>query len=210
MLTLCEMTVATNEFASESELAGEVRALEAELKAAGKEMLQESRVQAMRTMFWAMPDMDPTRYRPSSEALLRRFSDSGFFRINPLVDTNNLLSAQLRIPLGIYDLGRLPESPWVFRIGHAGESYLTFSGQPKNAEGKLVIADRDGVFGSPVADSGRASISVETRHFVIVGYLPFEIATDEADQIACVIEHGFSRHFKTVSQERQVILNPAV
>ncbi|MBI5867139.1 MAG: hypothetical protein HZB43_02420 [candidate division Zixibacteria bacterium] len=210
MLTICEMTVADDEFTPDSDFAGEVRGLEAELKTLGKDVLLEGRVQAMRTMFRAMPDMDPTRYRPSSEALVRRFSDSGFFRINPLVDTNNLLSARLRIPLGIYDLGRLPQSPWVYRIGHHGESYQTFSGQPKNAAGKLVLADSEGVFGSPVADSGRASISPETRHVAVVGYLPLDIAAEEADRVAGVIEDGFNRYFNPVSKERQVILNPAM
>ncbi len=210
MLTICEMTVDASEFASDSEFAGEVRGLEEELKALGKDVLQEGRVQAMRAMFRAMPDMDPTRYRPSSEALVRRFSDSGFFRINPLVDTNNLLSARLRIPLGIYDLDRLPQSPWVYRIGQDGESYLTFSGQPKNAAGKLILADSDGVFGSPVADSGRASISPETRHLAVVGYLPLDIAAGEADRVVGVIEDGFNRYFKPISQGRQVILNPAL
>jgi DNA/RNA-binding domain of Phe-tRNA-synthetase-like protein len=208
ILGVCEMAVAANVLASEADFERDVRALEAELKATGKEMLQDARVQQMRATFRAMPDMDPARYRPSSEALLRRFLESGFFRINPLVDMNNLLSARLRIPLGIYDLERLPPSPWTYRIGREGEAYQTFSGQTKNAAGKLVMADGDGIFGSPVADSGRASITPATTHFAVVAYLPLDFSADEAETAAREIEAEFTHHCRPESLESQMILNP--
>lgn len=206
ILAICEMTVAANTFAMGADFQREVRSLESELKAAGKHVLQDTRVQQTRAAFRAMPDMDPTRYRPSSEALLRRFIESGFFGINPLVDMNNLLSARLRIPLGIYDLGRLLPSPWVYRIGFDGETYQTFSGQPKNATGKLVLADRDGILGGPVADSGRASISPETTHFAVVAYLPLDFSVNDAESVAREIEGEFRTHFLFEDTCRQVIV----
>ena len=209
ILAVCEMTVTANAFASEADFAREVRALEAELKATGKAVLQEARVQQMRATFRAMPDMDPTRYRPSSEALLRRFLESGFFRINPLVDMNNLLSARLRIPLGIYDLERLPQSQWIYRIGSEGETYQTFSGQAKNAAGKLVMADEEGIFGSPVADSGRASITPATTRIAVVAYLPLDFSMGDAEAVGTGIEDQFKTHFVLKDAVRQIIRNPA-
>ena len=205
ILSICVMTVSGNSLVSEDRFAQEVHALEDELKTAGKQVLQDARVLQMRVTFRAMPDMDPTRYRPSSEALLRRFTETGFFRINPLVDMNNLLSARLKVPLGIYDLGRLPKSAWVYRIGLEGETYQTFSGQSKNAAGKLVMSDDDGVFGSPVADSGRASISAETTGFAVVAYLPFDTSAHDAEALAKQIEAECGRHF-AVRESRILIV----
>jgi len=205
ILAICEMTVAANALVSERDFEREVHSLESELKASGKQALQDARVQQMRATFRAVPDMDPTRYRPSSEALLRRFIESGFFRINPLVDVNNLLSARLRIPLGIYDLGRLLPSPWIYRIGLDGETYQTFSGQPKNAAGKLVLADRDSILGGPVTDSGRASISPETTHFAVVAYLPLDLSANDAELVAREVEEAFMSHFHVDDSHRQIV-----
>lgn len=153
-----------------------------------------------------MPDMDPARYRPSSEALIRRFLEQGFFRINPFVDFNNLLSARLQLPLGIYDLDRVPASRWTYRIGRDGETYQTFSQQPKNAEGKLVIADEAGIFGDPVADSGRASISAQTTHLAVVAYLPLDASNTEGEAAAAEIKSTFMEQFRAASATSQIIM----
>ena len=48
---------------------------------------------------------DPSRYRPSQEALLRRvMQGKGLFKINSVVDVNNLISLRSRHSLGSYDL----------------------------------------------------------------------------------------------------------
>jgi DNA/RNA-binding domain of Phe-tRNA-synthetase-like protein len=55
-------------------------------------------VAAMRALF-RRAGCDPTRYRPSSEALLRRvLKGDSLPAIHPLVDLNNCLSVQLAIP----------------------------------------------------------------------------------------------------------------
>lgn len=184
----------------------EVSHLLSDLRQKGKAVLEEFRMQRMRAACRSMPDMDPTRYRPASESLIRRFQDKGFFRINPLVDVNNLLSARLRVPLGIYDLNRVAPTAWSYRIGFSGEKYLTFTNQEKSADGKLVLADATGVFGSPVADSGRGAISADTKDVAVVGFLPFEILHAEADEIAADIERTFAHHFSPAVIERQVVL----
>ncbi|HJQ69152.1 MAG TPA: phenylalanine--tRNA ligase beta subunit-related protein [Blastocatellia bacterium] len=138
--------------------------------------------------------MDPTRYRPASEALIRRCLDKDIFRINPLVDTNNLLSIRLQIPLGIYDIDRIEQSEWTYRVGREGESYLTISNQEKSASGKLVIADLEGVIGSPVADSGRAAIGSESKNILVIAYLPFDTGNEEAEGHLDLIESTFTNY----------------
>lgn len=158
----------------------------------------------MRATFNAMPDMNPSRYRPSSESLIRRCLTKDIAQINPIVDLNNVLSMTLRIPLGVYDARCLHPS-CTYRIGHQGETYTTIAQALKNAGGKLVLADPAGVVGSPVTDSGRALIGSETNHVVVIAYVPFETSTAEAEQICVGIEAAFVGAFDGELVQRVVV-----
>ena len=172
---------------------------------AGASADEDAGLAAMRATFRAMPDMDPTRYRPASESLFRRVASKGFFSIHPLVDMNNLLSIRHRVPLGIYDRDRLMCTQWIYRLGGPGEQYTTITGQQKNAAGKLVLADADGVFGSPVADAGRAPIGPETDRVMVVAFLPFNTPILQADKLGQAIESAFVNEFGAEPQGRQVV-----
>ena len=79
-------------------------------------------VAAIRKLFRAA-GTDPTRYRPSNEALLRRLlKGEAMPRINPVVDLNNCLSAGLAVPVCVMDVAHLAP-PFHFRAGAPGESY---------------------------------------------------------------------------------------
>src|SRR5712692_5307237 len=66
---------------------------------------------------------DPTKLRPSSEALLRRVLRGGALsRINSLVDTCNLCSLEFLLPIGLYDADRIL-GPVTGRLGVEGEGY---------------------------------------------------------------------------------------
>lgn len=168
-------------------------------------ILHEPRFSRLRDTFRAMPDMDPARYRPASEALIRRFASKGFFRVHPLVDVNNLLSVRLRVPLGVYDLASLPERNWGYRIGLPSERYMTLGRQDRAAEGKLVLTDAAGVFGSPVADSDRALIRPDTREAAIIAFLPFDTSLREANEIVNEIETSLSRHVSPTFLRSEVV-----
>ena len=67
---------------------------------------------------------DPTRMRPSSEALLRGLKKGEPLpRINSLVDVANAMSVQLQVPVGLYDLGKVKGEELVIRLGNKDESY---------------------------------------------------------------------------------------
>jgi DNA/RNA-binding domain of Phe-tRNA-synthetase-like protein len=188
-----------------AELAAAMAGAAEEVRGQGRAVLGEPRVRQVRATFKSMPDMDPSRYRPASESLLRRLLDADFFRISPLVDANNLLSVRLRLPLGIYDLDRVPLAGWTYRLGHPGESYRTFSRQEKSAGGKLVLADRTGIFGSPVADSGRAPIAPASSNVAVVAYLPRGLGTHDAAEILEQIAAVFQAWFEPARVERCVV-----
>src|SRR5437588_1841090 len=68
--------------------------------------------------------LDPTRVRPSSEALLRRVRKGDPLpRINSLVDVANVMSLRLQVPVGLYDLDRVVGEELVIRLGAEGEGY---------------------------------------------------------------------------------------
>src|SRR5438067_13934384 len=67
---------------------------------------------------------DPTRMRPSSEALLRRMKKGEPLpRVNSLVDVANAMSVQLQVPVGLYDLDKVRGGELVIRLGREGEGY---------------------------------------------------------------------------------------
>ena len=111
---------------------------------------------------------DPARYRGSQEALLRRIlKGAGLYKVNTLVDINNLVSIESRHSLGTYDLDRLAGEV-TFRIGRVGETYRGIGKDDLNLEGLPVYADAEGPFGSPSSDSQRAMITDATRRILMV------------------------------------------
>jgi DNA/RNA-binding domain of Phe-tRNA-synthetase-like protein len=135
-------------------------------------------VTAMRVLFRAA-GCDPTRYRPSSEALLRRvLKGEELPAIHPLVDLNNCLSVELAVPACIVAEGSFTP-PVVLRAGRAGESYESLRG-PFNLEGKPLLADAEGPFGTPITDSQRVKVTGDTRRAWMVAYLPAGVVTAEA------------------------------
>ena len=113
---------------------------------------------------------DPSRYRPSSEALLRRVAQGkGLMSVNTLVDLNNLVSLESRLPAGSYDLDRI-EAPLALRIGAEGESYEAIARGPFNLANLPVLCDASGPFGSPTSDSVRTMVTPACRRVLLVLY----------------------------------------
>lgn len=134
-------------------------------------------VAALRKLFRAA-GCDPTRYRPSSEALLRRvLKGEELPAIHPLVDLNNCLSVALALPCCIVAEGSFAP-PVTLRAGLPGESYESLRG-PFNLEGKPLLADPDGPFGTPITDSQRVKVTDGTRRAWLVAYLPSGVVTPE-------------------------------
>ncbi len=106
--------------------------------------------------------IDPTKDRPSSEALFRRALRDQFPFINSLVDTINFCSLTFLLPYGLYDSEKIKDSIEI-RIGKEGDEYETIGKGRINLEGKIAVCDELGPFGNPSADSKRASVSIDTK-----------------------------------------------
>ena len=112
--------------------------------------------------------MDPSRHRPSSEALLRRvLQGKELYRIGCVVDACNLASLSFLLPIGLYDLDRV-DGDIALVVGSAGDAYAGIRKDDVNVGGRLALYDRVGPFGSPTSDSARTSVTEATRDLLAV------------------------------------------
>ena len=154
--------------------------LRAEVEAAGQEIRlrhpgassgEVPGVEDARAMYKAV-GLDPTKTRPSNEALLRRvLKGEALYTVNTLVDALNLASLREQVSFGLYDLDRV-EPPVVLRRGAAGESYEGIRKGPVNVEGRPVLVDARGPFGNPTSDSARTMITTATRRALVIAFAP--------------------------------------
>ena len=130
--------------------------------------------------------IDPTRVRPSSEALVRRIKKGEPLpRINSLVDVANALSVQLQVPVGLYDLAKVKGEELVIRLGAEGESYEGIGKERVNVAGRICVADAEGPIGNPSADSARSMITTDTESAAWIYFLP--VRDDDIDRTAELI-----------------------
>ncbi len=134
-------------------------------------------VGAVRRMY-RQAGWEPTKYRPSSEALARRIlKDKGLYRINNVVDLANIVSAKSHLPMGLYNHSKI-NGPITVDIGKKDESYQGISRDSIHAEGKIILRDDRGIFGNPTADSKRTAITPETQNLLALFFCPATIADD--------------------------------
>jgi DNA/RNA-binding domain of Phe-tRNA-synthetase-like protein len=137
-----------------------------------------------RTLYKAL-GLDPTKTRPSSEALLRRaLKGQTLYRISSLVDALNLSSLREQLPFGLYDLDRI-EPPVTLRRGEPGEGYEGIRKGVVHVEGRPVLVDARGPFGNPSSDSARTMVRLETTGALVTCYAP---ASSRPDRMGGVLD----------------------
>jgi DNA/RNA-binding domain of Phe-tRNA-synthetase-like protein len=137
-------------------------------------------VEAARALYKSL-GLDPTKTRPSNEALLRRvLKGEALYTINTLVDALNLCSLSQQLPYGLYDLDRI-EPPITLRLGHEAEAYEGIRKGLLQASGRPVLVDARGPFGNPSADSARTQITLETQNALVVLYAPLSLGAAAAE-----------------------------
>ena len=111
---------------------------------------------------------DPARYRVSSEALMRRIlQGKGLYRVNNIVDCNNLISLQTGLSCGLYNLEKIVGEV-TFRIGKADEDYEGIGRGKINIAGLPIFSDNLGAFGSPTSDSVRTMVNSNAKHLMLI------------------------------------------
>jgi len=111
---------------------------------------------------------DPSRYRPSAEALTRRIvNGKDLYWINNIVDLLNLVSLESGFSIGGYDAEKIV-GPVVFGIGNENEPYEAIGRGALNIENLPIFRDDTGAFGSPTSDSIRTMVSETTKKFLML------------------------------------------
>ena len=116
---------------------------------------------------------DPSRYRPSAEALRRRLLRGlELYRIDTLVDLINLVSLQTGYSIGGFDADKIQGTDLCLGVGRANEPFEGIGRGPLNIEGLPVWRDTLGGIGTPTSDHDRTKMDLGTRHIlaIINGY----------------------------------------
>ncbi|MBD3333902.1 MAG: hypothetical protein GF355_00115, partial [Candidatus Eisenbacteria bacterium] len=150
----------------------EFERLSRKLQAAYKEPAEAATLlRPARDLYKAL-GIDPSKHRPSSEALFRRLvKGKGLYRVNAVVDAGNLCSVRMMLSVGLYDAREL-HGPVVLRVGEPGEAYDGIGKGRISVEGRWTLADAEGPFGNPTADSWRTRIREMTESILFVIFAP--------------------------------------
>jgi DNA/RNA-binding domain of Phe-tRNA-synthetase-like protein len=140
---------------------------------------------AVRTMYKKV-GIDPTKTRPSNEALLRRVRKGDTIpRINSAVDIVNWCSLEFQLPYGLYDASKITGSV-TMRRGLEGEKYAGIRKDDVNVGGRITVVDAAGPFGNPTSDSTRTMVTAGATELLAVIYCPIEIPKIQLERVAIV------------------------
>lgn len=112
---------------------------------------------------------DPSRYRPSGEALVRRtLKGNDLYRVSTVVDLINLASIAYGYSIGGFDSDKIKGQTLTLGIGKEGEPYEGIGRGTLNISGLPVFRDELGGIGTPTSDNERTKISLETTHLLTI------------------------------------------
>jgi DNA/RNA-binding domain of Phe-tRNA-synthetase-like protein len=154
-------------------------------------------VRAYRDFYWKL-DIDPTKTRPSGEALLRRVLHGDKLpRISTIVDAYNLASMKTIIPISGFDKDCLNQ-PFHVRFAENNEAFTGIGmSKPMSLTNKmLVLADQKQILCIyPYRDSDHTKITEKTRNVLITGYGAVGITEQQLTEA----EKTTLKHIKLVS-----------
>ena len=134
---------------------------------------------------------DPSRYRPSGEALCRRILRGiPLYQIDTLVDLINLVSIRFGYSIGGFDADKIVGDSLVLGIGKAGEPYEGIGRGELNIEGMPVYRDVIGGVGTPTSDHERTKLDLGTTRLltIINGYSGRDGLQEAADYMVELLE----------------------
>ena len=159
---------------------------------------------AVRTMYKRV-GIDPTKTRPSSEALLRRVRKGDTLpRINSMVDVCNWCSFEFQLPYGLYDAANI-DGDVMLRIGRDGESYPGIRKDDVHVGGRIALVDAKGPFGNPTSDSARTMVTTATTRGLLVVFAPRDVAVAQLTRVLDVTSERMQRYTGCRETARQIL-----
>lgn len=112
---------------------------------------------------------DPSRYRPSGEALVRRtLKGNELYQVNTVVDLINLASIAYGYSIGGFDYDKIEGETLTLGIGREGEPYEGIGRGVLNISGLPVYRDAVGGIGTPTSDHERTKLTLETKTLLTI------------------------------------------
>lgn len=143
-------------------------------------------------LIWKALGADPSRYRPSAEALYRRVKKQNYLSVvSSAVDMNSFLSLQYEIPLGLYDADKI-QGDVEITVGTSTDRYEGLNNRVNTLIGILVSKDAEGAFGSPYVDSKRTAVTEQTKNALHIFYLRPSMEKDTALQLLTAASNMFT------------------
>lgn len=150
----------------------DARCAEFRIKLTTESLKQIPSIEATRRVYRAC-GKDPSRYRPSGEALVRRvLQGKQLYQIDTLVDLVNLASMTYGYSIGGFDADKFCGDTLTLGVGREGEPYEGIGRGQLNIAGLPVYRDAKGGVGTPTSDNERTKMTLETTHilFLVNGY----------------------------------------
>ena len=148
-------------------IAGECEKMEETLPL--DEIMKKEEISNTRLCYKAV-GKDPHRYRNAAEAMLRRVvKGKGLYRINNVVDINNLVSITTGFSISTFDVSSL-NPPLELTVSPEGTSYRGIGREAVNVENLPAMRDSKGFFGNPTSDCERCKINEGEREILMCIY----------------------------------------
>jgi len=123
-------------------------------------------IQATRSIYKVL-GKDPSRYRPSGEALVRRvLQGKDLYQIDTAVDLINLASIEFGYSIGGIDYDKVQGDTVTLGVGKKDEPYEGIGRGQLNVEGLPVYRDKLGGFATPTSDNERTKMELTTTHLL--------------------------------------------
>ena len=159
-----------------------------------EELLSNPNISAFRKLYWRV-GIDPTKVRPSHEALARRILRGRRIPlINNVVDIGNMLSLSRLIPIGLYDLDKIV-GPLSIVPSSGRETFKPIGGEEyKVNPGVPILVDANGtvihIYGHRDSDYSKVTESTKRVLAIVYGVDPVS-----PDYLVSVLEELLS-HIK--------------
>ena len=128
-------------------------------------------IAAYRKFYWTHLNIDPTKIRPSGEALVRRILQGKKLpKISYFVDAYNWGSCSSLIPIGSYDMDKYV-STITIRYAQVGETYSAIGGKERVMKGNelLTVGAKNEILSQfPYRDSDATKITQDTKNLIIL------------------------------------------
>lgn len=141
-------------------------------------------IDAIRNAYKAL-GKEPNRYRPSSEALMRRaVKGLDLYRSLTCIDLINLVSLVSGHSIGGFDADKIAGSTLTLGAGSEGEPYEGIGRGELNIAGMPVFRDTIGGIGTPTSDNERTKLSPDTRRIFMTVNIYGESEVPSSEVIA--------------------------